>query len=102
MDGYETVIEGVSPLPVTPEEVREALEDARVVAAVQLALRDERVGRGYARLRSAGVSHARAVSALRGPWLDADGRAYYLSLSRVKSIITAWRRRGDGTSAEEG
>ena len=65
----------------------EALRDHRIARALHLALRDVRLRTRFEALRASGHSVEAAVEALRGPHRDADGRPYYLSNERVRSIV---------------
>lgn len=69
------------------EELSRALADERVARALQVALRDVRLRRRFAELRRDGVRVEDAVEQLCGPHVDAEGRPYYLSAERVRSIV---------------
>ena len=69
------------------EDLRRALAEPRVIAALQQSLRDIGLRAAFRRLRSEGEPVAAAVEALRGPHYDVEGRAYYLSTERVRSIV---------------
>jgi hypothetical protein len=77
------------PLTGSPsaEELRAALADARVAAALHLALRDVRLKARFASLRAEGLTVDAAVERLRGPHVDASSRPYYLSDERVRGIV---------------
>lgn len=75
----------VASLPL--DLVVEALGDRRVQDALALALRDAGLRASFRALRERGVPVAEAVERLRGPHADADGRPYYLSEERVRSIV---------------
>lgn len=70
-----------------PDELHEALADARVARALHLALRDARLRRQFAELRDAGRAVDEAVAELTGPHVDDRGSRYYLSEERVRSIV---------------
>ncbi len=78
-----------TPLTGSPsaEELRAALDDARVADALHLALRDVQLKARFASLRAEGLTVDVAVERLRGPHADASGRPYYLSAERVRSIM---------------
>jgi hypothetical protein len=67
--------------------LRAALRDQRVARALHLAWRDARLRARFEALRASGLSVETAVEQLRGPHRDADGRPYYLSDERVRSIV---------------
>jgi hypothetical protein len=67
--------------------LHEALRDRRVTRALLLACRDARLRAQFEALRASGLSVETAVEKLRGPHRDADGRPYYLSDERVRSIV---------------
>lgn len=67
--------------------LQEALGDNRVAVALHLALRDVSLRARFAALREEGRTVDEAVRALRGPHLDAEGRPYYLSEERVRTIV---------------
>ncbi len=67
--------------------VVEALADRRVRGALALALRDAGLRASFEALRGEGVPVAEAVERLRGPHADVDGRPYFLSEERVRSIV---------------
>ena len=80
-----------APLAAEPSaaEVEAALADRRVRRAVALVVRDRRMRAAFRRLRSGGATVDEAVRQLVGPYADADGRPYYLSEERVRSIVYA-------------
>lgn len=65
----------------------EALADSRVARALHLALRDAELRAEFEALRASGLKVEEAVGRLRGPHHDGDGRPYYLSEERVRSIM---------------
>jgi hypothetical protein len=67
--------------------LHEALTDERVVRALHMACRDARLRSRFETLRASGLSVEAAVELLRGPHRDADGRPYYLSDERIRSIV---------------
>lgn len=68
-------------------ELGAALADRRVARALHYALRDARLKRRFASLRTDGLTVDEAVERLRGPHHDADGRPYYLSEERVRAVV---------------
>lgn len=70
-----------------PSILHEALRDRRVTRALHLACRDARLRARFEALRDSGCSVEMAVAQLRRPHSDADGRPYYLSDERVRSIV---------------
>ena len=70
----------------------EALGDARVARALRLALRDAEVRRRFEALRQRGRTVEAAVAELLGPYVDDEGRPYFLSEERVRGIV--YRKRG--------
>ena len=73
--------------PPSATEVEAALADRRVRRAVALVVRDCRMRTAFRRLRSAGTTVDDAVRQLVGPYADGDGRPYYLSEERVRSVV---------------
>lgn len=69
------------------EDLRLALGEPRVLAALQQSLRDIGLRAAFRRLRSEGHAVAAVVEQLCGPHYDVAGRAYYLSAERVRSIV---------------
>ena len=67
----------------------EAMRDARVARALRLALRDAEVRR---RFEERGRTVEAAVAELLGPYVDDEGRPYFLSEERVRGIV--YRKRG--------
>jgi hypothetical protein len=80
------------------DDLRRALEAPRVVAALHQTLRDLGLRGAFRRLRGEGHSVSAAVNALRGPHHDVEGRPYFLSTERVRSIVY---EKSAGVSAEE-
>ena len=80
-----------APLAAEPSavEVQDALSDQRVRRAVALVVRDRRMRAAFRRLRSGGATVDDAVRQLVGPYADAEGRPYYLSEERVRSVVYA-------------
>ncbi len=80
-----------APLAAEPSaaEVKDALADRRVRRAVAVVVRDRRMRTAFRRLRSGGATVDDAVRQLVGPYADAEGRPYYLSEERVRSIVYA-------------
>ena len=74
------------------DELGAALADRRVVRALHYALRDTRLKKRFAVLREEGLTVNEAVEQLRGPHHDADGRPYYLSEERVRTVV--YRKSG--------
>ena len=64
-----------------------ALADPRVVSALRLALRDGAIRERFETLRGAGLSVDEAIAHLLGPYADDDGRPYYLSEERVRTVV---------------
>ena len=64
-----------------------ALGDARLAAAVRLAVRDATLRVRFWRLRAEGVSRDEALQALQGPHEDERGRVYWLSVGRVRNLV---------------
>ncbi len=73
--------------PPSAAEVRRALREPSVRRAVARAVRDARLRVAFAALRADGQNVETAIETLCGPHADIDGRPYYLSVSRVRSIV---------------
>lgn len=74
--------------------LQEALGDRRVARALHFSLRDASLRARFTALREEGRTVEEAVEELRGPHLDAEGRPYYLSDERVRSIV--YRKKSSG------
>ena len=63
------------------------LGDARIAAAVRLAVRDATLRVRFWRLRAEGVSRDEALHTLQGPHEDEQGRVYWLSAGTVRNLV---------------
>jgi hypothetical protein len=82
-------------------EVREALRHPRVVRALHVTVRDDRMRRRFAELRASGLRVDDAVESLTGPYEDEAGGRYYLSEERVRTIVYRKGQRPSGQRSPE-
>ena len=72
-----------------PGDAEAVLAASTVRRAACVAWRAGALRRGYAAMRAEGVPSREAFERLTGPWTDEEGRAYWLSVDRVRAVVYA-------------